>query len=72
MCSSDLAWRLGWIDDQTLERLAQPLRKSGYGAYLLQLLADGPDQGTKKRGAGLGPLSAGRPAPVGLDVGGGG
>jgi glucose-1-phosphate thymidylyltransferase len=44
-CPEEVAWRLGWIDDQALERLAQPLRKSGYGAYLLQLLADGPDQG---------------------------
>jgi glucose-1-phosphate thymidylyltransferase len=44
-CPEEVAWRLGWIDDAALERLAQPLRKSGYGAYLLQLLADGPDQG---------------------------
>jgi glucose-1-phosphate thymidylyltransferase len=57
-CPEEVAWRLGWIDDQTLERLAQPLRKSGYGAYLLQLLADGPDQGS-------GPLGLGRGRPVG-------
>ena len=34
----EAAWRAGWIGDEELERLAQPLRKSGYGEYLLQLL----------------------------------
>ncbi|MCY4342979.1 MAG: glucose-1-phosphate thymidylyltransferase RfbA [Gammaproteobacteria bacterium] len=34
----EAAWRAGWIDHEALERLAQPLRKSGYGEYLLQLL----------------------------------
>ena len=34
----EAAWRAGWIGDEDLERLAQPLRKSGYGEYLLQLL----------------------------------
>lgn len=34
----EAAWRAGWISDEELERLAQPLRKSGYGEYLLQLL----------------------------------
>ena len=34
----EVAWRAGWIGDEALERLAQPLRKSGYGEYLLQLL----------------------------------
>ncbi|MFM7087727.1 MAG: glucose-1-phosphate thymidylyltransferase RfbA [Cyanobium sp.] len=39
-CPEEVAWRMGWIDDQQLERLAQPLRKSGYGSYLLQLPGD--------------------------------
>ena len=34
----EVAWRAGWIGDEALDRLAQPLRKSGYGEYLLQLL----------------------------------
>ena len=34
----EAAWRAGWIGNEDLERLAQPLRKSGYGEYLLQLL----------------------------------
>jgi glucose-1-phosphate thymidylyltransferase len=37
-CIEEIAWRNGWIDRAQLERLAKPLQKSGYGAYLLQLL----------------------------------
>ena len=37
-CPEEVAWRMGWIDAAALERLAGPLRKSGYGNYLLQLL----------------------------------
>jgi glucose-1-phosphate thymidylyltransferase len=40
-CPEEVAWRKGWIEADQLERLAQPLRKSGYGSYLLQLLAEG-------------------------------
>ena len=39
-CPEEVAWRLGWISDQQLDELAQPLRKSGYGDYLLRLLSD--------------------------------
>ncbi len=39
-CPEEVAWRMGWIDSAQLERLSQPLKKSGYGAYLLQLLAE--------------------------------
>ena len=34
----EIAWRNGWIDDAQLERLAEPLAKSGYGQYLRGLL----------------------------------
>jgi glucose-1-phosphate thymidylyltransferase len=37
-CPEEVAWRMGWIEDGQLELLAAPLHKSGYGAYLLQLL----------------------------------
>jgi glucose-1-phosphate thymidylyltransferase len=40
-CIEEIAWRAGWIDDHALERLATPLRKSGYGVYLEQLLTSG-------------------------------
>lgn len=42
-CPEEIAWRQGFIDDAGLERVAAPLRKSGYGEYLLKLL-DGPRQ----------------------------
>ena len=38
-CLEEIAWRNGWINDQHLRELAEPLRKSGYGEYLLTLLA---------------------------------
>lgn len=37
-CPEEVAWRMGFIDDQQLMQLAQPLAKSGYGSYLLELL----------------------------------
>jgi glucose-1-phosphate thymidylyltransferase len=40
-CPEEVAWRLGWIDSAALERLAGPLKKSGYGSYLLDLLEQG-------------------------------
>jgi glucose-1-phosphate thymidylyltransferase len=37
-CPEEVAWRMGWITNSALEGLAVPLRKSGYGDYLVQLL----------------------------------
>lgn len=37
-CIEEIAWRQGFIDDDQLRELAYPLRKSGYGDYLLGLL----------------------------------
>ena len=39
-CPEEVAWRQGWISSDSLERLAQPLKKSGYGTYLLQMLEE--------------------------------
>ncbi len=39
-CPEEVAWRAGWISDDQLKMLAEPLRKSGYGDYLLYLLQD--------------------------------
>jgi glucose-1-phosphate thymidylyltransferase len=39
-CPEEVAWWQAWIDGEQLERLAQPLKKSGYGQYLLQLLQE--------------------------------
>ncbi|CCG04957.1 glucose-1-phosphate thymidylyltransferase RfbA [Blastococcus saxobsidens] len=37
-CIEEVAWRRGFIDDAQLTALAGPLKKSGYGDYLLGLL----------------------------------
>jgi glucose-1-phosphate thymidylyltransferase len=37
-CPEEIAFRSGYITVQQLEALAQPVRKSGYGQYLLALL----------------------------------
>jgi glucose-1-phosphate thymidylyltransferase len=37
-CPEEIAWRKGLINDEQLEKLAAPLRMSGYGEYLLSLL----------------------------------
>ena len=37
-CPEEVAWRMGWIDDEALIQLAQPLLKNGYGDYLKSLL----------------------------------
>ncbi len=39
-CPEEVAWRLGYIDNQQLEILARPMTKNGYGQYLMQLLED--------------------------------
>jgi glucose-1-phosphate thymidylyltransferase len=40
-CPEEIAWRNGWIGNDQLERLAAPLAKSGYGAYLRSLVHEG-------------------------------
>lgn len=40
-CPEEVAWRMGYIDDNQLAKLAEPLMKSGYGHYLLGLLEQG-------------------------------
>ena len=39
-CPEEIAWRMGWIDNNGLEALARPLAKNGYGQYLLELLRE--------------------------------
>lgn len=38
-CPEEVAWRMGFIDDQQLERLAADVSGSGYGGYLRSLRA---------------------------------
>ena len=39
-CPEEIAYRLGYIDGNELEKLAAPMAKSGYGQYLLRLLKE--------------------------------
>lgn len=38
-CIEEAAWRQGFIDDNQLQKLAEPLQKSGYGQYLESLVS---------------------------------
>ncbi len=37
-CPEEIAWRMGFITAEAIEQLAQPLKKNGYGQYLLKIL----------------------------------
>ena len=37
-CPEEIAFRNGWINNDKLKEIAEPLKKSGYGEYLLRLL----------------------------------
>ncbi|MGA1516772.1 MAG: sugar phosphate nucleotidyltransferase, partial [Phycisphaerales bacterium] len=39
-CPEEIAYRMGYITSDDLRRLAEPLRKSGYGDYLIRILDD--------------------------------
>jgi len=40
-CLEEIAWRQGWIDREQMRRLAEPIRSSAYGAYLMNLAEKG-------------------------------
>ena len=37
-CPEEIAYHAGWIDQAQISKLAEPLKKNGYGQYLLQLI----------------------------------
>lgn len=39
-CPEEVAYRNGWLSEAKLREIAQPLRKSGYGEYLIKLIED--------------------------------
>ncbi|MET3707866.1 glucose-1-phosphate thymidylyltransferase [Arthrobacter sp. UYEF6] len=47
-CPEEIAWRLGFLNDDELRERAVPLAKSGYGKYLLELLSEGLDAATER------------------------
>jgi glucose-1-phosphate thymidylyltransferase len=51
----EVAYRMGYIDAEQLERLAVPMKKSGYGQYLLELLRD--EEGVDERRKDLGAIA---------------
>jgi glucose-1-phosphate thymidylyltransferase len=55
-CVEEAVWRAGLIDDERLRALAQPLLASGYGRYLLDLLAE--TDGTQLHQARSTPIGA--------------
>jgi glucose-1-phosphate thymidylyltransferase len=39
-CPEEIAYRFGWISAQDVARIAEPLKKNGYGQYLLRMLSE--------------------------------
>ena len=37
-CLEEIGWRKGWISDEQLIKLAEPMKKNAYGQYLLNLI----------------------------------
>jgi len=37
-CIEEIAWKMGFINSDQLQTIAEPLVKSGYGQYLLNML----------------------------------
>jgi glucose-1-phosphate thymidylyltransferase len=48
-CPEEIGWRLGFLNDDELRERAEPLAKSGYGKYLLELLADDAETSAKRQ-----------------------
>ena len=41
-CVEEVAYRMGFIDERQVRALAEPMRRNGYGNYLLQMIESGP------------------------------
>lgn len=40
-CLEEIAWRKGWISDEDLLRLAEPMKRNRYGEYMINLVKKG-------------------------------
>ena len=38
-CLEEIAWRKGWLSDEDLVRLAEPMQGSAYGRYMVELVS---------------------------------
>ncbi|GAB5077201.1 glucose-1-phosphate thymidylyltransferase RfbA [Arthrobacter sp. AD-310] len=47
-CPEEIAWRQGFLSDDELRELAQPLVKSGYGRYLIELLTEDAEAASRR------------------------
>jgi len=54
-CPEEIAFRLGWINAEQLEALAQPLKNNGYGQYLLVILKEKMSPAVDTSGKNVGP-----------------
>ena len=52
-CVEEVAYRMGYIDAAQVARLAAPLEKSGYGEYLMQVVAERPAPDSSSQGSRL-------------------
>ena len=43
-CPEEIAYRMGWVEKEQIERIASPLSKNGYGQYLLNMISGGEGQ----------------------------
>lgn len=43
-CPEEIAYRMGWVEKEQIERIARPLSKNGYGQYLLDMISEGEGQ----------------------------
>ena len=48
-CPEEIGWRLGFLNDDELRERAEPLAKSGYGRYLLELLTEDAETSAYRR-----------------------
>ena len=40
-CPEEIAWRMKWIDDAQVRKLAEPMKNNSYGRYLFDLVSQG-------------------------------
>ncbi|MBY0432340.1 MAG: glucose-1-phosphate thymidylyltransferase RfbA [Rhodospirillales bacterium] len=62
-CVEEIAWRQGFITSEQVERLADPLKKTSYGTYLLNILREGAPPAPAPQAVPVAPVAV-PPAPA--------